>query len=294
MSNPPYPPSSPGTPDEKPTPEQPQYGQQTPQYGQPSAPQYGQKAPQFGQQAPQYGQQTPPQAPQYGQQAPQYGQQTPPQAPQYGQQAPQAPQYGQQAPQYGQQAPQYGQQAPGQQPQYGQPSVPQYGQGGPWPSQQPTTTSGVPKLVNISFWLIIAAGVLTLIGIPFSIASLNSAAGKGMIDQALAAQGANTSGVDTASVIGVIVTVMVIFSVIFAGLYALVAFKVRKGKNWARILGTVFAAISLLGLTQIGMGTITILLGIAAMVMLYLPASAPYFRKAQPFANPYNQAPYGR
>ena len=33
-------------------------------------------------------------------------------------------------------------------------------------------------------------------------------------------------------------------------LYALVAFFVRKGKNWARILGTVFAALSVLGLFQ--------------------------------------------
>lgn len=275
MSTPPYPPSTPG---ENPTPEEPKYGQQAPQQGQ---------QPQYGQQAPQYGQQTP----QYGQQAPQPGQQPP-----YGQ--PSAPLYGQQAPQYGQQAPQppqYGQQAP-QPPQYGQPSVPQYGQGGPvtWPSQQPAATSGGPQLVNISFWLMLAAGLLTLIGIPITIAGLNSPAGKSMIDQALAGQGANASGLDTNSVIGIAVTFVVIFSVIFAGLYALVAFNVRKGKNWARILGTVFAAISLLGLTQIGMGTITILLGIAAIVLLYLPASAPYFRKAQPFANPYGQAPYGR
>lgn len=256
MSTPPYPPSTPG---ENPTPEEPKYGQQAPQYGQPSVPQYGQQAPQQGQQ-------------------PSYGQ---PSAPQYGQQAPQQPQYGQQAP---------------QQPQYGQPSVPQYGQGGPvaWPSQQPAATSGVPQLVNISFWLMIAAGLLTLIGIPFTIATLNSPAGKSMLDQALSAQGTSASGIDTSSFINILITVLVIFSVIFAGLYALVAFNVRKGKNWARILGTVFAAISLLGLTQIGMGTITILLGIAAIVLLYLPASAPYFRKAQPFANPYGQAPYGR
>ncbi|MGM7777229.1 hypothetical protein ACSVHC_14595 [Arthrobacter sp. KNU-44] len=269
MSTPPYPPSTPG---ENPTPEEPKYGQQSPQQGQ---------QPQYGQQAPQYGQ---PSVPQYGQQAPQQGQQ-----PSYGQ--PSAPQYGQQAPQQ----PQYGQQAP-QQPQYGQPSVPQYGQGGPvaWPSQQPAATSGVPQLVNISFWLMIAAGLLTLIGIPFTIATLNSPAGKSMLDQALSAQGTSASGIDTSSFINILITVLVIFSVIFAGLYALVAFNVRKGKNWARILGTVFAAISLLGLTQIGMGTITILLGIAAIVLLYLPASAPYFRKAQPFANPYGQAPYGR
>ena len=42
---------------------------------------------------------------------------------------------------------------------------------------------------------------------------------------------------------GVIIGTMVVFALIGAGLYALVAFNVRKGKNWARILGTVFAAL---------------------------------------------------
>jgi hypothetical protein len=39
------------------------------------------------------------------------------------------------------------------------------------------------------------------------------------------------------------------------------------------------------------------LLGIAAIVLLYLPGSAPYFRRQQPFANPYGGGlgnPYGR
>lgn len=218
-----------------------------------------------------------PEEPQYGERTPQYG----PPAPQPGQ--PAAPQYGQQAPQYGQQPSPYGQ----------QPSP--YAQQNVWPSQQPAP-AGVPRLVNISFWLILAAGLLTLIGIPFASATLNSPEGRSMIEEALAAQGGDAAGVDADSLISIAVTVFIVISVIFAGLYALVAFGVRKGKNWARILGTVFAAISLLGLSQPGVGTISILLGIAAIVLLYLPASAPYFRKAQPFANPYNQPgnPYGR
>lgn len=255
MSNPPYPPSNQGDS----TPEQ--------QGSQPSAPQYGQNP------APQYGQQSQPSAPQYGQQAPQYGQQTP----QYGQQT---PQYGQTAPQYGQQTPQYGQQAP------------QYGQDTNWPSQQPGP-SRVPQLVNVSFWMILAAGVLTLIGIPLTIALLNSSEGQAMIQRALEGQGSQGAEISVSSIVGVAITFVVIISLVMAGLYALVAFKVRQGKNWARILGTVLAAISLLGLTQIGVGTITILLGVAAIVLLYLPQSAPYFRKQQAFGNPY-QNPYGR
>jgi hypothetical protein len=224
--------------------------------------------------------------------APQYGQQSQPQSPQYGQTA--APQYGQQAPQYGQQVPQYGQQAPqfGQQgAPYGQ-AAPQYGQDTNWPSQQPGP-SGVPQLVNVSFWMILVAGLLTLVSIPVTIATLNSAEGQSMIQDALDAQDTSGSEISVSSIVGVAVTFVVIISLIMAGLYALVAFKIRKGKNWARILGTVLAAISLLGLAQVGLGTITILLGVAAMVLLYLPATAPYFRKQQAFGNPY-QNPYSR
>ncbi|OFI37240.1 hypothetical protein BIU82_09115 [Arthrobacter sp. SW1] len=281
MSNLPHPPAGSGdNPGSEPNkPEEPRYGQNPPQYGQ-NPPQYGQNPPSFGQQ---------PSAPQYGQNPPSYGQQ-----PQYGEGA---PSYGQPpAPQYGQPQPgqsQYGQAPYGQSP-YGQS---QSGQGG-WPSQQPAATSGVPQLVNISFWLILAAGVLNLVGIPVGLAMINSPDFTEMMNEAMEAQGGNP-GIDMESFRGVMATILVVFSLIFAGLYALVAFGVRKGKNWARILGTVFAGISLLGLGSGGIGIVTILLGVAAIVLLYLPASAPYFRKVQPFANPYgqgpfNQGPYGR
>ena len=49
---------------------------------------------------------------------------------------------------------------------------------------------------------------------------------------------------------------IVVFAVISAGLYALVAFNVRKGKNWARILGTVFAALSIFSIVPLSLGTL--------------------------------------
>jgi hypothetical protein len=290
MSNPPYPPANPGDnpgPEQnKPEHKQPEQAPGQPQYGQnPPAPQYGQNAPQYGQNppAPQYGQNPP--APQYGQNPPQYGQQ------------PSAPQYGENAPQFG--APQYGQsQQYGQPQQFGQ--APQGGQA-PWPSQQPAATSGVPQLVNNAFLMIVAAGVLS------AISSLVFAFTGGDYFAALMQESANQQGTElppgfAESMGGILVVSGIIGAVINLGLYALVAFPVRKGRNWARILGTVFAGLSLFGLFgglfEFGplFGTlqlVTILLGIAAIVLLYLPASAPYFRKAQPFGNPY-QNPYGR
>ncbi|BCW72650.1 hypothetical protein [Arthrobacter sp. NicSoilB8] len=297
MSNPPVQPSpSNGS---EPGESTPAYGQnapqtpqtpQTPQFGQQTPPAYGQNAPQ----TPQYGQQTPPAYGQNAPQTPQYGQQTPPA---YGQNAPQTPQYGQQTPPaYGQnapQTPQYGQQMP---PAYGQ-NAPQYGQSpyGAYPSEQPQPLppTAAPQLVNTSFWLIVAAGAVWVISMLVSLGTLDSPAVRDLFEQQMATSGTK---VDFESIKGFLIGTIVVFAVISAGLYALVALNVRKGKNWARILGTVFAALSIFNLFPLSLATLAALLGIAAIVLLYLPAASPYFQKRQPFANPYGQpgGPYGK
>ena len=243
---------------------------------QPPAPRYGEIAPQPGPPAPEYGQN----APQYGQNAPQYGQN----APQYGQNPPQAPAYGQQP---------YGQQ-------YGQSPYAQY------PSEQPHATgnNGIPPQVDLAFKLIVAAGILS------AVSSLVLAFTGGdyflqLLDKQLQSQGQQLPAGSVEGMQGVMMVGSIIGAIISLGLYALVAFPVRKGKNWARILGTVFAAISVLGLFG-GIFTfgpvygilqiLVILLGVAGIVLLYLPANSPYFQRQQPFANPYGQPgnPYGR
>ncbi len=216
---------------------------------------------------PGYGQQAP-QPPQYGQQAPGYGQ-----PPQYGQQAPQPPQYGQQAPGYGQQAPGYGQ--------------------SPYAGVQPGTPQGqgeTPKLVNTAFWLILASGAVWVIALLVSLGGLDNAEFRSVFEQQMAASGA---AVDFETIKTFLVWTIVAFALVSAGLYALVAFNIRKGKNWARILGTVFAALSLVNIAPFGIGSIAVLAGVAGIVMLYLPATSPYFQK-RPLANPFRPGnPYG-
>jgi hypothetical protein len=261
MSTPPVPP---------PVPNDPESGSES-----------GTQVPRYGQNAPQYGQQSG--APQYGQNPPQYGQQSG------------APQYGQNAPQYGQNAPQYGQNPPaapgyGQQP-YGQSPYAQY----PSEQPQPSGSTGVPRLVNISFWLLIASAAIFVVSALAGLATLDDPRFRDVFDSQVQGTGA---GVTYEDMKGVIAGTLVVFAIIGLALYLLVAFFVRKGKNWARILGTVFAALSVLGLfSPPSFATIGTLLGIAAIVMLYLPGAAPYFRRQQPFANPYGGGmgnPYGR
>lgn len=247
----------------------------------PNDPESGGQAPRYGQNAPQYGQQSG--TPQYGQNPPQYGQQSG------------APQYGQNPPQFGQNPPQYGQNPPaapgyGQQP-YGQSPYAQY----PSEQPQPSGSAGVPQLVNISFWLLIASAAIFVISMLTGLTTLDDPMFRNTFEDQIEGSGA---GVTYEDMKGVIAGTLVVFAIIGLALYLLVAFFVRKGKNWARILGTVFAALSVLGLFgPPSFATIGTLLGIAAIVLLYLPAAAPYFRSQQPFANPYGGNmgnPYGR
>jgi hypothetical protein len=246
----------------------PRYGENSPQSGQPTppAPQYGQNAPQ-----PQYGQSTPP--------APQFGQNSPPQAPQFGQNSP--PQFGQPTP------PAYNQQP------YGQSPYAQY----PSDKPQATGTNGVPQLVNISFWLLIGAAALFVITLLMGIGMLDDPIMRDAFEDAMRSSGATGTEFNFEDFRSVLAGTLVVLAILGAGMYVLVAFFVRKGKNWARILGTVFAALSVTSLFQVpNIGTLGTLAGIAAIVLLYLPSTAPYFRKPQPFANPYSSPgnPYGQ
>lgn len=222
---------------------------------------------------------------QYGQQPPQYGQ-----SPQFGQpQYPQPQQFSQ--PQYGQ-SPQYSPpQQNGQVPQYGQQQ--QFIYPSEMPQQRTTDSIAPPQLVNVSFWLLIGACLLWVSSVFLSIGSIDDPAMRSQFDARLATRGAN---MDFEAIKGIAVGMVIVIAAIGVLMYALVAFNIRKGRNWARILGTVLAAFSLLGLLEMGLGTLSILAGVAAMVLLYLPTAAPYFRKYLPFGNPYSQPgyPYGR
>lgn len=282
MSNPPQDPNQPRDPEKYPYGNEPDQPGQDPQ--QPGQSESGDAQPDPAHPAPNQ--------PPYGQ--PQYGQQAPSDRPQYNQ-----PQYGEHAPNYGQPRP--GQSVAGGQPpmehqnpagqpqspygyQTAQPSGYGYPGGGQAQFQQPGPVSR-PKEVNIAFWLIIAAAIGTALSAILSLAAIGSPGAMQQFEEIMSQQPEGAS-VDPNAVIGIASTFLVIVTLIGIGIYLLIAFMVRKGKNWARITATVLAALSLMLL--IG-GTfltwIVVLLGIAAVVLLYMPASTSYFNavKAQKF-----------
>lgn len=177
--------------------------------------------------------------------------------------------------------PQYGQYASGP---YGYQAAQPSGYAYPGGVGQRPPKGPAPREVVIGSWLILAAGVLSLINniiTSFDLPSLLTAEEQ----QTLA-----DSGMEATNVNSFLVSFGIVIAFIGFGFYVLVAIFVRRGKNWARILGTVFAAFALIGIfTMLGayftsplslISLVSSLLGIAGIVMLYLQPSNPYFRRA--------------
>jgi hypothetical protein len=271
MSTPPQDPNQPQDPDRKPNDDGDQGQPERPQHGEQDRRQYGQ--PQYGEQdRPQYGQ------PQHGEHAPGYGQPRPGQSV-AGQQPPMEHQNPSGQP--------YGSQNPGGQPPYGyqsaQPSA--YGYPSGQSQFQPAGPVSRPKEVEISFWLIIAAAALTVVSTIVTLATLGSPAMMEQFEMIMGAQGGQAQ-IDTEAFIAIAATSAVIIGIIGVAVYLLIAFMVRKGKNWARITATVLAALSLFSLIGGGfLQIIIVLLGVAAVVLLFVPKASNYFNavKAQKY-----------
>lgn len=267
-------PYDPGRPEDRPA-DQPNYPSAPPSqdYGQQYPPQDYGRPPQPGQShqgfppAPdqQYGQQQ-----DYGQQGGQQGGQ------QYGQQGGGQQQYGQQ------QGGQYGQQQ--QQPYAGGPggyaNAPAYsnqGFGTPPGGPAPSAPSDVLRAVQLMF-ASVALGIISSI--------ITFTSGDAIKDSIRESDPTLTADeVNSAYNLGL--GVAIFFGLVFALLYLLLAFQVRKGKNWARIVTWVLAGLGvlggLLGLAgtgtglEKGIGIISLLINVAIIVLLARKPANEYF-----------------
>jgi hypothetical protein len=95
-----------------------------------------------------------------------------------------------------------------------------------------------------------------------------------------AAGGQDISSITPGMISSVVSAGYVVVGLIASALYLLVAFGVKAGRNWARILGTIFAVLSLAMLAEGVLGILTFLLGAAAIVLLFLPVSSAFFKEA--------------
>lgn len=178
--------------------------------------------------------------------------------------------------------------------------------GSPYPGQQPPPGYQVrgpaapvekPKEVETAFRLGILSVVISIVGIALSFAVSGPA-----IDAAIAANplppGFTEQQFRQVALIGSIVFAVVLL--ILIGLYLLFLFKMRAGRNWARILitilGLLWIAFGLYGLAGIGqvlaagpLGVISAVLSVVQLVVIaasiffmFRPAAGPYFQQDRP------------
>lgn len=242
-----------GRPDQRP---QPRYGQ----YASPD--QSAGRSDQAGQ--PQYGQYAPPP---YGQSGA-YGQQAP--GP-YGQPPQQGQPYGQPGPY---QQP-YGQSGPYQQ-SYGQPGYgmhPGMQQGMPG---QPAGPVQRPQSIDRSYWLILAAGAIFGILNLVDVFRPNMGMTEQDVEMANDMLGDNAMTLDFEAMLPTMRITAVVFTLVFVGVYLLIARGIRNGSNAARIIGTVLAVLSVFMI--FGWGFLYVVPGIVGIVFAYLHPSSEYMR----------------
>jgi hypothetical protein len=145
-----------------------------------------------------------------------------------------------------------------------------------------------PKDIDTSFWLWIGAIVLNLVGTAFSL--LLPADEKTLeatrAQFVLRGQSASDANVAAAILAGKIFVAVIVAIIIVLRL--LFIFKMRQGKNWARITLTVLAALGIL-LTLFGISGAPIVSMILSVLMSLLVAAAVVFM-FRPLPNAYFNA----
>jgi hypothetical protein len=143
---------------------------------------------------------------------------------------------------------------------------------------RPAVAPARPSTVEGAFWAFIASTVIGLVGgllifgnrdaITDALRNSNRQSGGGLTE----------TQIDQAVNIAMITAVVI--AVIIAALYLLFAFKLRAGRNWARIVLTVLTALQLLSLL-VGQSTVVgyvgVLAAVAGVVLSFLAPSNPYF-----------------
>lgn len=141
-------------------------------------------------------------------------------------------------------------------------------------SQQPAITP--PGSIVGSFWCYVAAAVISVVG------ALLLLGQKQTIENAL--RDNNTTGLSEAqiqSAANVAVVVSLVATIIIAALFVFFSFKLKAGRNWARVVLTIVAVLALLSLL-VGAGSSSILgiigdlAAVVGAILSYVPQSNQY------------------
>jgi hypothetical protein len=136
-----------------------------------------------------------------------------------------------------------------------------------------------PVPVQAAFWIWIAGAVLSLVS-----AVLTPREKASIIGALRSAKPAGIPPNQYEQYAQTLIVVSIVTLVIFAGLYVFFAYKVRSGRNWARMTLTVLMVLGVAydaytgTLLSSGIG---LLVSVVAVILVYLPQSAAYFARVR-------------
>ncbi|MGQ0839272.1 hypothetical protein [Actinokineospora sp.] len=148
-----------------------------------------------------------------------------------------------------------------------------------------------PKSVDMAFNLWIANAALGLLGFIVTLA-VGREAMRDTARTTLQDSGTRFTEADLDAAVTAAMVFTGIVALLFVGLYVLFAFKMRAGRNWARItlavLGTIGLVLGLLGVVQGGQGAVALIVSIVqialiagALYFMFVKDSSDYFEAAK-------------
>lgn len=133
-----------------------------------------------------------------------------------------------------------------------------------------------PTEIVASFWCYIGAAVVVLLGGLLYLGQKQT-----VLDALRNANTTNLTETQLESLASATIVIVVVVAAIIAALYVLFAFKLKSGRNWARIVLTIVAVLDLLSLVTgrggAAVGYIGALAAIVGCVLSYLPNASGYF-----------------
>jgi hypothetical protein len=145
----------------------------------------------------------------------------------------------------------------------------------PPPSEGPAQVYTPPREIMAAFWCYVVAAVVILVG---GVLSLGA---KQTLVDSLQANNTNLTPTQIDQLASGTLTVLLVVAVIVAALFLLFAFKLRAGRNWARIVLAIIAVLELISLLN-GRGSASVLsyIGILAAVigavLSWMPNASAY------------------
>ncbi len=146
-----------------------------------------------------------------------------------------------------------------------------------------------PKAVDSAFQAVLASVAVSALGTIFTV-MLDRAALRGMVTDMLAGLPADQRG-DVDSTVSAFQAILGVSIAIFAGLFVLFAVKMRAGRNWARILLTVYTAVGVWSFltamadsgAELGLmwSLAEVAFGVTAVVYMFRPESTTYFAESK-------------